>query len=52
MDWMRLGHSGKDLTGVGGHILEITPLELAKHNTKQDAWICLKGEKSNLQERF
>lgn len=37
MDWIRLGNSGKDLTGVGGRIRPVHPTELATHNTKSNA---------------
>lgn len=43
MDWVRLGHSGKDLAGTGGKPLSVTPQELAKHNKPGDAWMALKG---------
>lgn len=43
MDWIRYTHSGKDLTSTGGKILDVSPRELAKHNTKNDAWIALRG---------
>lgn len=48
LDWIRLASSGKDLTGVGGKFLNITPEELAKHNKKDDAWISLKGKVYNI----
>lgn len=43
MDWIRLGRSGEDLTGVGGKVLEVDAEELAKHNQINDAWIALRG---------
>jgi cytochrome-b5 reductase len=50
MDWIRLGSSGKDLTGVGpraGH-LSVTPTELALHNKEDDAWLCIRGRVYNV----
>lgn len=43
MDWIRLGKSGRDLTGVNGQKLEVTSEELARHGTKEDAWMAIKG---------
>lgn len=45
MDWIRLGRSGVDLTGVGGKTLNVTTAELLQHNTPDDAWIALRGER-------
>ncbi|CAL4059825.1 unnamed protein product, partial [Meganyctiphanes norvegica] len=41
--WMRLGHSGVDLSGTGGQLLDVTKAQLAQHNTHTDAWIAIKG---------
>lgn len=43
MDWIRLTKSGKDLTGLKGRMIEVTEDELAKHNKKEDCWICIRG---------
>ena len=43
LDWIKLGKSGKDLTGVGGRRLDVTTEELAKHCTEDDAWTAIKG---------
>lgn len=43
MDWIRLSKSGKDLTGLKGRLIEVTEEELAKHNKRDDCWICLRG---------
>jgi cytochrome-b5 reductase len=44
MDWIRLGNSGKDLTGVGGIPRDVPSSELAKHNRREDAWLAVKGQ--------
>ncbi|XP_075209988.1 cytochrome b5 reductase 4-like [Lycorma delicatula] len=43
MDWIRLGNSGKDLTGVGGAFTNVTKAELAEHKSMEDAWLCIRG---------
>ncbi|XP_069743553.1 cytochrome b5 reductase 4 isoform X2 [Narcine bancroftii] len=43
MDWIHLMKSGKDMTGLRGRFIEITPEELAKHNKKTDCWLCIRG---------
>ncbi|XP_076275141.1 cytochrome b5 reductase 4-like isoform X2 [Rhynchophorus ferrugineus] len=52
MDWIRLGTSGKDLTGLGsrGGNLSVTKLELARHNTMTDAWTAIRGRVYNITE--
>ncbi|KAF2354618.1 Cytochrome b5-like heme/steroid binding domain [Trinorchestia longiramus] len=48
MDWVRLGHTTPDLAGTGGRLLRVTPKQLAKHNTKTDAWMALRGKVYNV----
>ncbi|KAM4692862.1 cytochrome b5 reductase 4 [Discoglossus pictus] len=43
MDWIRVSKSGKDLTGLRGRVIEVTDEELAKHNKKDDCWMCIRG---------
>ncbi|XP_066597171.1 cytochrome b5 reductase 4 isoform X2 [Prorops nasuta] len=43
MDWIRLGNSGVDLTGVGGVPRIVSMTELAEHNKRTDAWIAIRG---------
>ncbi|KAK7885900.1 hypothetical protein WMY93_025521 [Mugilogobius chulae] len=43
MDWIRFAKSGKDLTGLRGRLIEVTPEELQKHNTREDCWTCIRG---------
>ena len=43
MDWIRLGNSGVDLSGTGGRITTVTSEELFKHNTRNDAWMAIRG---------
>jgi hypothetical protein len=44
MDWVRLGHSGVDLTGVGGVLQDVTLEQLAAHGKRNDAWIAIRGK--------
>ncbi|KAA0702829.1 Cytochrome b5 reductase 4 [Triplophysa tibetana] len=43
LDWIRLTKSGRDLTGLKGHLIDVTEEELKKHNTKDDCWTCIRG---------
>ncbi|KAI9999687.1 hypothetical protein NQD34_011530 [Periophthalmus magnuspinnatus] len=43
MDWIRFAKSGKDLTGLRGRLIEVTPEELQMHNTREDCWTCIRG---------
>lgn len=43
MDWIRLGNSHVDLTGVGGKRILVTKDQLAAHNKKDDVWMCIRG---------
>ncbi|PSN43861.1 Cytochrome b5 reductase 4 [Blattella germanica] len=48
MDWVRLGNSGVDLTGVGGIPQNVTVTQLAVHNKKNDAWLAIRGKVYNV----
>uniref|UniRef100_A0A3P9JV83 Cytochrome b5 reductase 4 n=1 Tax=Oryzias latipes TaxID=8090 RepID=A0A3P9JV83_ORYLA len=43
MDWIRFAKSGKDLTGLRGRLIDVTPEELEKHNRRDDCWTCIRG---------
>lgn len=44
MDWIRLTNSTTDLSGNGGRGLrDVTPEELARHSSRQDAWLAIRG---------
>jgi len=43
LDWIRLGKSGKDLTGVGGRQLDVTTDELGRHCKQEDVWTAVRG---------
>ena len=51
MDWIRLTKSGKDLSGVGGKLIRVTPEELKRHKTRNDAWLAINGERVNVVGR-
>ncbi|KRT82967.1 hypothetical protein AMK59_3232, partial [Oryctes borbonicus] len=50
MDWIRLGSSGKDLTGVGSRAshLTVTLKQLEEHNKENDAWLAIRGKVYNI----
>ncbi|CAH1800032.1 unnamed protein product [Owenia fusiformis] len=49
MDWIKLGKSGKDLTGVGGvRRQEVSIEDLKQHNKVDDAWISVRGRVYNV----
>ncbi|CAH1187991.1 unnamed protein product [Phyllotreta striolata] len=52
MDWIRLGASGKDLTGLGPQAgrLFVTKQELAKHSKIDDIWLAIRGRVYNVTE--
>ena len=50
MDWIRLGNSGKDLTGTGkepGKLI-VTRNQLAEHSHSDDIWISLNRKVYNV----
>ncbi|XP_019614402.1 PREDICTED: cytochrome b5 reductase 4-like [Branchiostoma belcheri] len=47
MDWIRLSKS-RDLSGTGGRLHNVTPEELAKHDTESDAWTVIRGKVYNV----
>ncbi|KAK3910947.1 Cytochrome b5 reductase 4 [Frankliniella fusca] len=48
MDWIRLGNSGADLTGVGGRLQDVGPEQLAQHCRRDDAWLAIRGNVYNV----
>ncbi|KAI5712245.1 hypothetical protein M8J75_006922 [Diaphorina citri] len=42
MDWIRLGNSGVNLSGIQGRIL-VSKAQLAEHNKEDDMWMCIRG---------
>eukprot|EP00127_Corallochytrium_limacisporum_P007216 Clim_evm89s243 gene=Clim_evmTU89s243 len=51
MDWIRLmNERGPALNGIGGRKMRVTMEELAKHNTREDAWMAVNGVVYNVTE--
>ncbi|KAL9916843.1 cytochrome b5 reductase 4 isoform 2-T2 [Glossina fuscipes fuscipes] len=48
MDWIRLGNSGEDLSGTQGRLTTVSMEELSKHNSRNDAWIAIRGVVYNI----
>lgn len=48
MGWIKLTNEDVDLAGNKGKIMEVSSDELAKHNTKEDCWIALRGQVYNV----
>eukprot|EP00111_Clytia_hemisphaerica_P023680 TCONS_00069790-protein len=48
MDWVRLANGGKDIQGLSGKTVTVTPSELAKHNTVSDCWMAIRGRVYNV----
>ena len=47
-EWNKLCASGQDLAGLGGRLLEVSPDELARHNTESDCWTAVRGKVYNV----
>uniref|UniRef100_A0A0K8VDC3 Cytochrome b5 reductase 4 n=1 Tax=Bactrocera latifrons TaxID=174628 RepID=A0A0K8VDC3_BACLA len=48
LDWIRLGNSGIDLAGTRGRVTTVNSDELARHNTREDAWMAIRGKVYNV----
>ncbi|CAL1532667.1 unnamed protein product [Lymnaea stagnalis] len=48
MDWIRLGRTQGDLSGVGSNKTTVTPSQLARHNTQGDIWMAIRGKVYNM----
>ena len=44
MDWIRHANSNVDVQKFMGRIRAVTEEELAKHNTRKDCWMSVRGE--------
>ena len=46
IDWIRLCRTkGKDMTGVGGIRINVTPQMLSEHNREEDCWTAIRGRR-------
>jgi len=48
LDWIKLTKSDVDLSGIGQKLLRVNATELAKHCTKDNAWIVVRGKVYNI----
>jgi len=48
MDWIRHANSNVDVQGFMGRIRAVTEEELAKHNTRKDCWMSVRGHVYNV----
>lgn len=48
MHWIKLGNSEPDLAGTKGQIIRVTRDMLAKHNTREDCWLAIRGRVYNV----
>jgi len=48
MDWIRLGRTKGDLSGVGSSKRGVTPQDLALHNQVNDIWMAIRGKVYNI----
>lgn len=44
MDWIRLGRTEGDLSGIGACKFDVTAGQLAVHNTQKDLWMAVRGK--------
>lgn len=48
IDWIRLCRTkGKDMTGVGGVRISVTPQMLSEHNREDDCWTAIRGRETS-----